>query len=1126
MKKGITKVLVGAMAIPCAFLFAACGGKGRPPREGDGGSGKIDFSFNQGYTEFSDTVQSIKSAYTSSSRVATASRSKDFSAATPPPVTISSSDIADIKEALTGVSYEHKSQTEQDDFYETGIDMATSVPLFSGYAMAKKYRREDFYNLNIKMNNEDSSYLNILTAKDGTKIESYMYMGQGDNLTISKEYTYAVIDYTSQQDFSFFAMDFTYSYLDEDAISNQFIMYGTSAGDFYMVVSDYHKPERSMAFYREGFGQPAYDVYVGQTNILNDISVIMAEKFLPAISATFMESLDGTHDCEITYAEQVDAMIDLGWITEDEEDIPFKYGWNASSWRVKNDVLATQTVEMYMASNKDVVGTLTIPSEYKYLSLDMTIQAEGVDTLFIPKTIKGIAGQKRYWKKVPEFEVLKKMNAGETEMISEEEYRELNAEWLSPGEPITADMRRQYITDLGSFRLDLRSILSEENYHLNHIVVEEGSEYFMTDDFGNLWTKDSEGNKQYLLYIVQQPKSSDIDTIYLPASKYASSAARLDSTESLDINVFKNVVKHIVYDASDIQGLSEGLIFTDYLGGGKNGSVEWVLDSISFVNIPQNLFWTEYIRDPYTNEIIDTYQYDFDFDLGSMFSQHDSAGNIGGLRPKKVILQGDFTGIHVVDYFVDFDTKELLWASEGVELRDSEGNINPNAYFTDRSRLSTVREVEINQEAGDEQAKVYSVRYYTESSAGKTYYWERPSVGDVQVEKTQLLLGLNQASYPLVKKVTIKDGVKNVGEFYVEGSSISFGGGNTEWIVEDAYDMENFAPSEYVPKATFNCSLFEYKYSLKDREFLGSANSDYGIKDATFLKANTVKQNQMFDIFEEITISVNDEDKIITQCGVHLYPFSNISTKNYTLRASDINLVKEAFAEGGVTVEGILLTIRTKGTISLPKENPGVVFNLWRTNVHSPKIKYAGTKAEFVTNYCSGSDRLSSFYYLAEKIECTDGSYTVSKDNFTVVYETEYIKYEYTTSLYRILYEQNWEDKEADDSMGDVKITFKMTDEPIVIQGKLDVHGGFIDYNLLSNYESALAEYNVRFINGSTFVTMDQMTGKLRFMGSMRYDHDGDDNAQTESIDLLPVSYVDIFDTTGQSLPENFTIIR
>ncbi len=1132
--KNFFRKVIPAILLPCSFFLVACGGgdpggNGPGGPDGDGGEDvpvRVDTSFNTGYTEFANTVEKIKASYDTAPEETVASRREQnvFGGQKPPAVNFNSADLESIKTALQNAE---KEGTELNYYYGYGIDIATSSAIFSGYAMAKKFHETNFYDINIKMEDRPAvevgdTYFNLLTTKTGNVMESYIYFGTGDFMSISKAYTYSRIEYTSEEDFSFFGMDYTYSYANPTEVDSQYVVYGTSAGDFYMVMIDYAKPEHSMAFYSESKTSPAYTVSLSDSETFTAVNGIMEDKFLNLIDREYMDSLKGTEDFTITYDEQVQAMRELGWTDEaSEEEVQF--GWSAN--RTSNSALGYQSAAQYWARTNEDVGTLSIPTEYKYLNDVMYITADGVDTLFIPKEIKGIVGISKWWSYSPEYEILKKIMGRDDYVIgTDAEVRKYYA-W-DEDHPIEPSDRRLQLRGLEDFSIRLYSQKYSEYYRLKHIVVEEGSTAFTTDDWGNLWSLDEHGEKQYLLYLVEEPKSPSVDTLTIPLGEGKYSYDVYEPMEFIDFAAFKNRVKHIVFDVgNDIKNIMETL---PLLRAHELGSNTWDLESITFINVPEDQEYTEVWYGP-DGEPNEGMTISVPFELGAMFTSYGRDYEIeGGFRPKKVIFQGDFNDLSVTNFRNKNGTQEFTWAVDDIEFRNSDGTPNTNARFTSESRLSTIREVEIRQEAGDEVAKAYAVRYYTGSGDNKTYYYKKPS-GAYEVEKTWIDPTKYSAQYPIVYKVTIKDGVKNLDDFGINDYPLSFGSDMTEWVVEDAYDIETSYLMITVNTLTANCSRFEYAYTLTVPNFLGMLDEGYGgVRNTTFGKEDTANQKEMLRTFKSVYYNPGSG----SGAEINVRATDYTSGGNYTLTEAQVNLVKNAFAEGGVTnIHFICFDITTSGTIYLPKEKPEyLMFICSRQTVHSPKIVYAGTKEEFLTNYCSsGFNVLEDYYYLAEKIECTNGSYTLQNKDITVSYENEYIAFEYTTNTHKLYYDSmpNYEGgkdqkEKLDLSVGTIKLTFKGLEDPstgldYVLTKKLAENGMIADFAPDYSFESFLME-NGYSMQSSYMVSYN--AHKLEVRLSIKYDHDK--SPETEKITILEDVKIDILN--GTNLPDGYTI--
>lgn len=595
--------------------------------------------------------------------------------------------ISNMFEVMTADS--SKKESKDMDYYAYGIDFSTMTARIAGYAANNFFREPSFYGLNILMDYGGNTIINASVTKEGNVIKTYLFttFKNSQNQTF-KEYNYTEINFTSQTNFNILVIDYTYD--QQDNISSQALIYASSNKDFFFLSGDVENPKTGIVFFDKGEGNSAYVIEGAKSNTIGNLLDLMSQNFaLSNQDKTFIGNLYNTQNHSINFKQVTQAKADLGIIIdmEDEEYVsPIGFVSNKNA----EDLIGRKTLQAFVDDGKSIDGTtLTIPSEFNYLSGGIYFDAN-IDVLVIPSTIKGVVVYDRLWN----YSILDDSLC-----------------YFEPADNFEEGRYRAWGGTLVSYRsnadgyFEIRNTKPFKKYILlddNGQPTQE-TDAFILDELGNLWIKDSMGNKNYLWGFVSEPSKSS-DTLHLPSPTFVSKDRYIQVEHYYGVGfleAMKNVnkldeyvacFKHMIIDGYVIEqnmpemgvvagfALADNYFFVSYEGeGGKIEGCKWDLETLTI------------------NNIIDGAR----IDLTQLFCS-ESTGQFGQLKTicqtkiDKVILNGDYNSITYINGYFEMPSLTSTPGNDGV------ANMKPNGGVEISGTYAISEEYELN---GRENAK-------------------------------------------------------------------------------------------------------------------------------------------------------------------------------------------------------------------------------------------------------------------------------------------------------------------------------------------------------------------------------------------------------------------------------------
>ncbi len=571
-----------------------------------------------------------------------------------------------------------KKETMDMDYYAYGIDFSTMTARIAGYAANNFFRVSSFYDLNFLMDYGGSTVINACVKKEENVIKTYLFttFNHSQNQTF-KEYNYAEINFTSQDDFYIIVID--YAYDEQDNIASQTLIYASSDKEFFLLSGDAGNANTNVVFFDRGEQTPAYMIQGAKTNTIENLLGFMSQNFaLSNQDKTFIGNLYNAHDYSISYKQVTEAKTDLGIIInmEDEEYVPpvgFVSNKNAE------DLVGRKTLQAFVDDGESVEGTtLTIPNEFNYLSGGIYFDAD-IDTLVIPSTIQGVVVYDRLWNYSILDDSLCYYEAGDE--YDEGRYRAWGGTLFS------------YLSDSdGGF-----GIANTKPFKKYILLDDNGqptqeTDAFVLDEIGNLWIKDSNGNKNYLWGFVSEP-SSNSDTIYLPSPTYVTKDRYIE-VEHFACQSFleglKNIgkldeytahFKHAIIDgyvaeqSNPETGVQAGFkllrnsffVSFEYDETGIQGC-KWDLETLTINNIIDGAIVS--LTDVFCSESnkLDEYGY-------------PTGGTVCQAKVKKVILNGDFNTITFSNGYCEIPRPTYIPGGDGIGTMIPDGNMEITATY-------------------------------------------------------------------------------------------------------------------------------------------------------------------------------------------------------------------------------------------------------------------------------------------------------------------------------------------------------------------------------------------------------------------------------------------------------------
>lgn len=644
MKKTLCCIILALISI-FSFTFVACSPKG-----GGGPSGPVA---NAELDEYNQIVDQMKGVFNQTSATAYSAKSESRAKSNAPTKNslFSAQTYASAEQnAITNMfnmmsSDTGKKETSDMDYYAYGIDFSTMTARIAGYAANNFFKVSSFYGLNISMDYGGGTVINASVAKEDNVIKTYLFTTFNSSNQTHKVYDYTQIRFTSETDFELIVLDYTYDA--ENNLEEKTMIYASSDKEFFLIISDFDNLDQATIFFDKGDSSPAYIIQGQNSSELNGILSVMEQNFeLSSQEKTYIGSLYNNQKYSISYSQVNEAKTDLGIIIdmEGEEYVPpigFVSNKNAE------DLIGRKTLQAFVDDGESVDGTtLTIPDEFNYLSGGLYFQAN-IDTLVIPSSIRGIVVYDHNWN----YSIL-----DDTLCYDYEDGR-----YRAWGGLLTS-----YVLDEnGEF------YMSNEKAFKKFILLDENGDHtnetdaFVLDDMGNLWVKDSNGNKNYLWGFVSEPQS---DTLYLPSPTYETINGRNIEVEHFYSGDFsqclKNVgkfddytkaVKHLILDGYISEEVPEmgiqpgfNLLRNSFLTSwqhedGTITGLRWDLDTLTINNIIDgatvslySVFCTESVL----------------FDENDMpYSKITCQTKI-----KKVILNGDFETIYYSNGYTIYES--------------------------------------------------------------------------------------------------------------------------------------------------------------------------------------------------------------------------------------------------------------------------------------------------------------------------------------------------------------------------------------------------------------------------------------------------------------------------------------
>ena len=528
MKKALLCIILAIISI-FSFTFVACG------PNGGGNPGPVA---NAELDEYNQIVNQIKDVFAEKTVGEQPMSAKVFAS--------SQESAIDTMFAMMNADTS-KAVSEDNDYYAFGIDFSTMTARIAGYAANNYFKLSSFYGVNILMDYGGSTIINASVEKEDDILKTYIFTTFKDsNQNNYKEYNYTEMHFTSQTDFYVVVLD--YAYDEQGGLYSQTMIYATSDREFFMLSGTISQPKTAVVFFDNGGGDAPYIIQGEETNTIPMLYNFMVENFeLSNQDKAYMDSLYGTQRHSISYDKVIEAKTDLGIIIDmDAEEYVPPIGFVSN--KNAEDLVGRKTLQAFVDDGESVVGTtLTIPSEFNYLSGGIYFQAN-IDTLVIPHSIKGIVVYDHNWN----YTILDDTLCYDYE----------GGRYKAWG----GGLHSYVLDDSGEFHVNNNKPFKEFILLDKNGLPTNETEAFVLDEMGNLWLKDSKGNKNYLWGFVSEPKG---DTLYLPSPTYTTINGQYiqvehfvgsDISQTLKnvgkLDSYANAVKHIILD---------GYVIEDYI---------------------------------------------------------------------------------------------------------------------------------------------------------------------------------------------------------------------------------------------------------------------------------------------------------------------------------------------------------------------------------------------------------------------------------------------------------------------------------------------------------------------------------------------------------------------------------
>lgn len=557
-----------------------------------------------------------------------------------------------------------KKESSDSDYYAYGIDFSTMTARIAGYAANNFFKVSSFYGLNILMDYGGSTIINACVQKQDSTIKTYIYTTFKDSKNnLFKEYNYAEINFTSQTDFNILVIDYVYN--EQNVNTSKTMIYASSQKDFFLMSGDVDNVLTSILFFNKGSDNSAYVIEGRNSNTISNLFALMDENFaLSSQDISLMAGLYNTENYSISYKQVIEAKTDLGILInmEDEEYVaPMGFVSNKNA----EDLVGRKTLQAFVDDGQSVEGTtLTIPKEFNYLSGGIYFDAD-IDTLVIPSTIKGIV----VYDRIGNYSILNDSlcyyDAGDS--VEDSRYRPWGGTLIS------------YVSDSdnGFWTINTKPFKKYILLDDNGTQTNE-TDFFVLDEMGNLWIKDSNGNKNYLWGFVSEPLT---DTLYLPSPTYTSIDGEYIQVDHFACEHFieglKNIgkqdeytasIKNVIIDGYTVEqeipnmGIQPGFYLLrntffvsfeyDEEYGGLQG-LKWNLDTLTINNIVDGAIVSLYQVFCSESYKLDEYGY-------------PTGGTVCQAKVKKVILNGDFDTITFINGYCEMDRPTFIPGQNGM----------------------------------------------------------------------------------------------------------------------------------------------------------------------------------------------------------------------------------------------------------------------------------------------------------------------------------------------------------------------------------------------------------------------------------------------------------------------------
>ena len=989
MKKTFLCIILAIISI-FSFTFVACS------PSGGGGGGNPGPVANAELDEYNQIVNQIKNVFTQKSSGEQPMSAELFAS--------SQESAIDTMFAMMNADAS-KEESADSDYYAFGIDFSTMTARIAGYAANNYFKLSSFYGVNILMEYGGSTIINASVEKEGDVLKTYIFTTFKDSKQNNyREYNYTEMHFTSQTDFYVVVLD--YAFDEQGGLYSQTMIYATSNKEFFMLSGTIGQPKTAILFFDNGTGNLPYIIQGTESNTIPSLFSFMVENFaLSNQDKAYMDALQGSQRYSISYENVIKAKTDLGILIDmdDEEYVPpigFVSNKNAE------DLVGRKTLQAFVDDGESVVGTtLTIPEEFNYLSGGIYFQTD-IDTLVIPSSIRGVVIYDHDWN----YSILDDSLCYDYE----------GGRYKGWGGLLTS-----YVLDgNGEFHVS-----NEKPFKKFILLDDQGNptnetEAFVLDEIGNLWLKDSQGNKNYLWGFVSEPTG---DTLYLPSPTYTTINGRYIQVEHFvgsdfsqmlknvgKLDSYANTIKHIIIDGYVIEdyipemGIQPGfnLLRSTFLTSweqpdGTLTGIKWDLDTLTINNIIDGarvslseLFCGESTR----------------FDIYNM----PYSVTICQTKIKKVILNGDF---ETITYRSGYEIVEHIPIEPLPGGGDGMMGVIPDSGHEDRKILDTYaisEDYELNGRAnahfaydsvvyGKKVVEIYNDDYQFPAFPDAETLVIKSSVTDLNINDSFFQIGMY--SLPADRKLTIE--FENI-------AGIDFSDFEIRDFMYRDWDDPNrgWKDSNRVEKLKFNCSeaymerfisnlesdpsaswfvdaIKSGKYIIEysdphpyEEEFFANFDFD-GWGSVSKKESNTQTTFEINDEFLSLVKQITGQELT----GLSLYDYSGAEIKVI------LNISKEYIDKSGIipSVSGAHIVEIASGM----KEFDDLTAILDR--IFGEKLIFNGTKQELIDRTGGGEAYITRLlyaeYYYYNKIEFSDGEVLYRGfGNKTLTYEDERVK--------------------------------------------------------------------------------------------------------------------------------------